>query len=205
MEAFEELLKTIPRQKSVNTEVITKLFRGIGQIIVSQKDAEIAALEQKIDTLEEKVDELEQMSRQNTVRVNGIPESGQREDTDTLIVQLAKEKLGCNITKADITVSHRLGKPHSDKPRVIVARFVNHDTKTALLKNGKRLKNTSISINEDLTKVRSKLAFEARVLQRSGKIQQTWTRDGTVYVKMDDSILRINTEKGLNDLINSFK
>ena len=203
MEDFEELLKSIPKQKSVTTEVMIKLFRGIGQIIVNQKDAEIAALEQKIDILEDKVDALEQMSRQNSVRINGVPESGQREDMEKIVVKMAKEKLGNNITEADIVVAHRLGKPQADKPRVIIARFVNHETKTALLKNGKKLKNTPMSINEDLTKVRSKLAFEARVLQRNGKIQQTWTRDGTIYIKINDSVIRINNEKGFNELKNN--
>ena len=57
-----------------------------------------------------------------------------------------------------------------------------------------------MSINEN----RSKLAGEGRVLEHDSKIKQTWTRDGTVYIKLnDDSIMRITTEKGLVDLQNS--
>ena len=199
MEEFEDLLKSLPKQKNVSTEVLIKLFRGIGNIIVCGKDAEIAALKQQIDKLEDKVDDLEQLSRQNSVRINGIPES-EREDTDQIIIKLAKEKLGRDLQTTDIVTSHRLGKPRPDKPRVIIARFVTHSTKTSLIKNGKRLKNTNISVNEDLTQIRSKLAYEARTLQRAEKIQQTWTRDGTIYVKINDTVIRITTEKGMNDL-----
>ena len=49
-----------------------------------------------------------------------------------------------------------------------------------------------MSIKEDMTKNRSKLAYEARVLQRNSKTKQIWNRDGTIYIKQnDDLVIRI--------------
>ena len=44
MEEFEDLIKSIPKQKNVTTDVIIKLLRGIGNIIIQSKNLEIELL-----------------------------------------------------------------------------------------------------------------------------------------------------------------
>ncbi|KAK6168786.1 hypothetical protein SNE40_019967 [Patella caerulea] len=64
----------------------------------------------------------------------------------------------------------------------------------------------NIFINEDLTKVRSNLAFQARQLQKEKKIQSTWTSDGIIFVKKrDDRVVLIRTQKQLNQIISETK
>ena len=43
--------------------------------------------------------------------------------------------------------------------------------------------DSRIFLNEDLTGIRAKLAREARVLKKSGKIDYTWTFNGNVTIK----------------------
>ncbi|KAK6191173.1 hypothetical protein SNE40_002911 [Patella caerulea] len=64
----------------------------------------------------------------------------------------------------------------------------------------------NIFINEDLTKVRSNLAFQARQLQKEKKIQSTWTSDGIIFIKKrDDRVVLIRTQKQLNQIISETK
>ena len=55
--------------------------------------------------------------------------------------------------------------------------------KTAIMRNGKKLKGSQIFVNEDMTRIRGKIAWEACQLCRDGKVLDTWTRDGIIFVK----------------------
>lgn len=54
-------------------------------------------------------------------------------------------------------------------------RLINRKLKTALLKQGRKLKGTNIFINEHLTKCNADIARKLRFLKKLGKIQNTWT------------------------------
>ena len=58
------------------------------------------------------------------------------------------------------------------------------------MRNGRKLKGTRIFVNEDLTKVRGTIAWEARALRRDGKIVDTWTRDGLIFVKVGENNIK---------------
>ena len=53
-------------------------------------------------------------------------------------------------------------------------------------------------INEDLTKTRAEVAARARQLKRDGKLDDTWTRDGIIFVKKGDSVHRIATVREIH-------
>jgi exosome complex exonuclease DIS3/RRP44 len=56
-----------------------------------------------------------------------------------------------------------------------------------------------VFINEDLTRERSRIAAKARELKRQKLISDTWTRDGVVFAKRNDStILRMTTYRDLD-------
>ena len=68
-------------------------------------------------------------------------------------------------------------------------------------------KGRQIYINDDLTKVRSEIAARARQMKREKKIEDTWCRDGYIYVKTgeDGSMTRrLTTMRELLVLGNSF-
>ena len=57
-----------------------------------------------------------------------------------------------------------------------------------------------VYINEDLTKSRSQVFFQARKLQKDGHVKSTWTSDGVILIKAnDDRITRFETLKDFND------
>ena len=144
--------------------------------------------DQKIQELEERLEGLEMYGRRNGVRIHGIPEK-LGENTDEIVINLAK-KVGANIPDFALGRSHRVGPKDSTKKRPIIAKFISHNYKVALLKHKKNLKEQKncedVYINEDLTSTRAKWAQRARNLKKQDKIQATWTRDGIIFVKHKD-------------------
>ena len=139
--------------------------------------------------------------------MSGLPERID-ENTNTTIIRMAAEKLQVRLEERDIDRSHRLGRKMGDgRPREIIVKLVSHDTKVnIILKSGKRLRGTNIYMNEDMTKYRSSLAFEARQLKRDQQIADTWTRDGHILIKSKaGNIKSISTKQELSLLISSLR
>ena len=60
--------------------------------------------------------------------------------------------------------------------------------------------NSPIYINEDLTRQRAHLAAACRNLKKASKITDTWTYDGTVFVKLkDNNIMRLTKTSDLQE------
>ena len=82
----------------------------------------------------------------------GLPES-KNENTDELVIDTIKEKMGEEIKRNEIDRSHRLGAPKNNgKSRPIIIKFVKYNTKCRIFQNKKKLKRKSISVTESLTK-----------------------------------------------------
>ena len=148
--------------------------------------AEIKARDDVIVGLEAIIDALEMYGRRNGVRIFGIEES-EGENTDKIVLDTAK-KVGADIPTFALGRSHRVGRAHGDRPRAIIAKFISHNYKVELLKNKSKLKKKckDVFINEDLTQRRMRWAQRARTLRKEGKIQDTWTRDGVIFIKYKD-------------------
>ena len=95
-------------------------------------------------------------------------------------------------------------------PRAIIVKFASRRTKTLVMRNKKFLKSNpfeaadgtvhTVYIADDLTKRRANLAYRARLLKRSGAIQDTWTFDSKILVKdLHNRIVPIKTEQDLNE------
>jgi hypothetical protein len=125
----------------------------------------------------------EMYGRRNGVRLHGIPEKS-AENTDEIVMKIARE-IGADIPDMALSRSHRVGPKQQGKPRPIIAKFIGHNYKTRLLKNKNKLRGSTppIFLKEDLTKTRANLAKRARNLKKDGKISDTWTRDGVIFVK----------------------
>jgi hypothetical protein len=193
----------------------------LADAITQQLKAEVIELKKqiiqrdlRIQRLEESLDEMEQYQRRNNIRISGIPEEA-GEDTDKLVVKLA-ETLGCSVTEADIDRSHRVGSRDLGSgvgPRPLLVKFVSYKSKRSLITSRKELKSKrgnliypalkwnsgqgKIFINDDLTTARARLAKEARDRKKRGDLQDTWVRDGVVFVKKGDSIIRVITMRQL--------
>ncbi|KAL3966351.1 heterogeneous nuclear ribonucleoprotein R [Sarotherodon galilaeus] len=148
------------------------------------------------------VADLEQYTRINDVIITGLrikPRSYARavaadnvggpgeEDvnsTELQVVTFLRSK-GVEVDYNNIEACHPLPRKNdSDKPAIIV-RFANRKHKTALLKQGKKLKGSDVFMNEHLTKRNADIARKARYLKKQGKIQNTWTTNCKVFIKLN--------------------
>ncbi|XP_039275102.1 myoneurin-like, partial [Nilaparvata lugens] len=114
------------------------LNSAILQIVDLQK--EVSSLKEHLKLSDEKVkqsfdraDNLEQYQRRNCIRIFGVPEAN-KEDTDQLVIDVCKDKLGVNIELQDIDRSHRVGRRLAvaasntppPRPRAIIVKFVSY-------------------------------------------------------------------------------
>ena len=99
--------------------------------------------------------------------------------------------------------------PPTTPPRAIIIKFASRRTKSRVMRNKKNLKDNpfqaadgtvhTVYVSDDLTKRRANLAYRARLLRRSGAIQDTWTYDSQILVKdLHNKIVPIKTESDLN-------
>lgn len=183
---------------------------------------ELVKKDNQIMHLQDRVDELEQYSRRNSVRISGIPEE-EHENTDE-IVQKVAESLGVEMSLEAIDRSHRAGRK-GDYVRPILCKFVSYRAKRALMTVKKQLFSKDptqifpslswptrrsqgggdatvqpdtgprIFINDDLTKTRAEVAGMARQKKREKAIEDTWCRDGVIFIKYNDTIHRITTKR----------
>ena len=153
--------------------------------MLKKKDAEIRELQTRVGELEERCDEMEQYYRRNIVRFRDIAER-RDENTDGLVLDLVTKKMEVPLAVSNLVRSHRVGRKAADRdaPRDIIVSFTTHNAKQRIIQSGRKLKSSHIYVNEDLTKTRGTIAWEARKLKREGKVVDTWTRDGTVFVKV---------------------
>ena len=161
-----------------------------------QLKAENNDLKKRFDAVEGDNDNLKQYSRRNSLRLSGIPEDNE-EDTDQLVLQIASS-LGVEMVSFDIDRSHRVGRPEgrgqsrrapgaTQRPRDIIVKFTRYKVRSKLYgeRRGLRKKAThkSVYINEDLTRSRSKLLFEARALARTKLLRAAYSSDGKLFVR----------------------
>ena len=82
-----------------------------------------------IESLKGCLDRQEQYSRRNWLIIHGLPES-KNENTDELVINTIKVKMGEEIEKNEIDRSHRLGAlKNNGKSRPIIIKFVRYNTR----------------------------------------------------------------------------
>ncbi len=140
----------------------------------------------KIDstTTKQKLDDMEQESKMNNLRISGMPEE-EDEILKIKVLSIANEKLNLpSITEDDIDVCYRLGKEKDSKTRDVLVRFTNREKRNLMYKCRRNMprESPSIYVNEDLTQLRNKLFYDARLKKKAEKIYATWTQDGNVII-----------------------
>ena len=161
------------------------------QNTLDTKTKEIKSLKQRFtdesekrEITERKLNDLEQYTRRNSIRIFGVREQT-NEDTDQIAIDLAREKLGFALSKTDIDRSHRVYQKDQTKAKPIIVKLCAHNVKSLFMRNKKRLKDTGVSIQEDLTKP---TVILLRKTSDHQKVQAAWTTDGRVFaaVKTND-------------------
>ena len=166
------------------------------------RDDRIAVLENKLKSVSQQNEEAEQYSRRNCIIFHGIPET-EGENTDETIIKLCKEKMKLQIDCKDLDRSHRLGRRNGGKPRGIIAKFANYNSRDRIYRARKVLRNsqgTPVFIHESLTKMRSELLWEVK---SSEAVKVAWTQDGRIYalLKQGERRVAIKSKDDLRNLM----
>ena len=165
--------------------------------------AENNSLKQDIKTLRNKTDDIEQRGRNDCLVIHGISES-QNEDTNVLVCDLLKDKLGIDLVVDDLKRSHRLGPPRNqrstrstrEKPRPIIIRFVHFHKRHKVFRSKRKLKSTGITITESSKSLRYSLYKES--VKKFGN--SVWTSEGRILVKTNNQIVNIVDMESLQNM-----
>ena len=209
-------------------EVQESVAQRVAQLVNAKLEEKIDSLngiiEEKntrIVNLENQVEGLEMYGRRNGIRLFGIKEH-KDESTDNIVLAVAN-KINAQIPTIGLGRSHRVGKPTTDgKPRAIIAKFISHNMKVEFLKAFMKMKKDTkdqpnngtwneispgtgdIYANEDLTATRANWAMRGRKLRKESRIENTWSRDGIIFLKYHSGIVkRIDSESELVKVENS--
>lgn len=107
-----------------------------------------------------KCDDLESRSRRNNIRIHGIPEGAERDDTISFVTDFIRSTL-----KIPVAVDIRIERAHRSlvtrptgsmaPPRAIIARFIDHQVKDRIIQQAWKQKITyegrTIYFNQDYT------------------------------------------------------
>lgn len=124
------------------------------------------------------IDQMNQISKKNSLRFNGLPETDD-ENTIDVLVTFINNKLSLSCTKADIDCAFRVGQPNQEKPRTLLGVFTQGWRRSEIFNNKKILRNSGYSIFEDLTKPRYDALMAAK--KKFGNLN-VWSSGGKVYL-----------------------
>ena len=160
---------------------------------LSKMTARMEELEKRITALEsERADRDNEMLKVKSVqnrqaqyikkdhcRMFGVAEN-KGEDCRKLVCEILSKKVNVPIIPEDISVAHRVKKSKRQTHRPIIIRFKDRTQRFEILKQRKRLKNSGISIAEDITLDNLNLIREA---ENSGYFESVWFWNGKVCAK----------------------
>lgn len=219
----QDVIKDILQNKSFISLVegsIAKRIKGMEETIEQQnalilelqmsnndKSRELIDLQKQVNdqrdrlqAMDAKLDAQEQYSRRNCVRVFGCPER-QGENTDAIVLKVAKDQLKVDLKLEDIERSHRVGPKretfNKDSPRGIIVKFKSYRMRQEFISNRRKLKGQRMSIVEDLTARNQKLLNDARTNE---KVEQAWSKDGRVFVLLKGTNNHTRLIRNLQDI-----
>ena len=198
---FGEKINNLGAESTEITQAITSAVEAamkaaLPSIVAAVKDACIQAIKKEINpTLlitQYKQDSLDQQMRRENLRVTGLPEGGEEEETEKGLTKqvctLAKE-MGVEISPECISSCHRIGrKSQGGKTRQVMVRFTRRNQRDAMYDARFKLKRhdkyKGVFVNEDLTPIRHALLMRAKNLSN---VKGASSKNGNIVCKMADN------------------
>ena len=125
------------------------------------------------------IDRIEQHDKRNDIKIRGLATEND-EDLPQKVVDLAKE-INVTINKDDF-ICYRTGRSDNAN-RPVLVKLNDQRTKVKIMRAKKNL-GTGKYIDEDLTRLRSKLYYEVR---HDANTTKYWTIDGKIYAMVKPS------------------
>ena len=83
--------------------------------------------------------------------IHGLPKY-RNENTDQIVIETLKEKMGEKYKEVHLDRTQRLGAPQDDKVRPIIVKFARYNTRSRVFKNKNKLKGKKGQHNRKLNK-----------------------------------------------------
>ncbi|KAJ8914734.1 hypothetical protein NQ315_017445 [Exocentrus adspersus] len=171
---------------STKLEDLGNSFKTLNESVIANKRV--------IDELAVTIDYLEQSAKNNTLRFCGIEESKDVKDMD-LVLSCMQSKLGINCSPSEVDYVFRAGKfVNGGRPRPMIVRFLANIKKAEVYSSKKLLKDSGITVFEDLSKRRYQLLQQAK--KKFGK-SAAWSAGGKIYVLANNKKCQINSATDL--------
>ena len=206
-----ELLKQLLKQGDTITNLANRILlledcKVINERVSDELKSENDKLKEKIKCLTLQVDDQEQRSRNGCLLFHGVPEED-NDDTDKHTFDIVTRQLGVELSLDDIQRSHRVGPKRAQSnvvhtraatktfARPIIVRFTSYRKRHEIFHAKRALRGKSISISENLTKLRYNLLKAAITKYGFGKV---WTNEGRVTTKVNNNYIVINSLEDLH-------
>lgn len=187
------------------------------KITIAMLRDENKQLKKNMMELSMQIDDIDQYNRRNNILFDNVVEK-EGEDTTKNVADLCA-KVGINIDRKDIQVTHRVGAKRSGHTRPIIARFVSVGTSRAVMSGVKQQFKTRqpidpnnptkqtpiilplnpVNAREHLTNHRAKVLSQCAKLKNVKTLYSCWLFNFNIYVKKcsDSDSIQIKT---LDDL-----
>ena len=132
---YRELKETLQSTKG-QVDTLVKENKGLKSKVKSHEEQlleskkEVEELDERLNDIEARHDDLEQYTRKFNLVIHGLPELEEEDNVATVVTP--GRLLQVNLTPGDIDIVHRMNTKSKDKPRPIIARFSNYNTKSNL-------------------------------------------------------------------------
>lgn len=159
----------------------------------------LGLLRKQISDCTKALDNMETRHRRKALIFTGVPEA-ESENCASTILEIISRKLSLTQCSASsIKTCHRLGPPKKDGHRPILVRFTDLELKSTVWRSKTKLRGSSVTIKEFLTKSRQLVFSSARI---HFGLRGCWTQDGVIVVKTPDGLrTKITTMDELNPLM----
>ncbi|KAG7300427.1 hypothetical protein JYU34_016047 [Plutella xylostella] len=177
-------------------------------------EAELVEVRKQNRQLKQEMIENDQRERQLNLEIVGLPELKEENLNETLI-KIAKE-VGITLLDSDIVHVNRI-TPRAKVPgrsRVIIAKMRNRLLKDNIISSARKSRLTTQSmglggepkpvfVNEHLSMYNKQILRMAKDAARMKNHQFTWTKNGRIYVRKNDTspAIRIITEDDLKKIM----
>ncbi|KAL8625399.1 hypothetical protein ACOMHN_044542 [Nucella lapillus] len=168
--------------------------------------SQLDGTKKEISELKAEQNDHEQHGRLWNVRVFGLKETEGETVGDCVqkVVEVITSKLGVAVQPEEVEMAHRSGKPMGpagastvrSRPRPILVRFHSRQKKSEVLKNRRKLKQTGISIGEDLTMANLRLLKQT---EGHSAVMSAWSSNGKIVARLKNSkTVRVTIGRDIN-------
>lgn len=175
MAQFQLELQQMASETASPSKKLSLEFNAFKEFILSA----LKSLQSQIEALADMYDQMEMRNRRKILLVHGVSE--EEKDPVKAVSDMVTKHLklsNFNITSS-VKQCHRLGKLNTTRPRPILVKFCDLESRSMVWSAKTHLKQTGLTVSEFLTKRRHEIFMMAR--RRFG-ISKCWTQDGCIIV-----------------------